>query len=224
MAALERKKIDVYQRIKEDFLIPLFSSSDVEVAKKVLNAVVDGGSGIIEMTHREAGSYEVFKKVASDNTFKDVLLGTGSVIDEPTAAMYIDAGASFIVGPNFNSRIMRLCNRINLLYIPGCGSLNEIIAAYEEGAVVVKLFPAGEMGGPKFLKSISAPCPWIEAIPTGGVEPTEENLKGWIDAGAVAVGMGSKLIQKGFIKAQQWDKIKGLVSDTLKIISSIKNF
>jgi len=220
---MERKKVEVFRRIRENFLVPLFSSSDTETARNAISAVAGGGSGVIELTHREANSYEVFKNIAAQKSFENILLGAGSVVDEATAAMYLNAGASFIVGPTFNPGIMRLCNRVNVLYVPGCGTLNEIIAAYEEGAIAVKLFPAGEMGGPKFLKSIKAPCPWIDAIPTGGVEPAEENLKAWMDAGAVAVGMGSKLITRESIKARDWDKIKKQVSDTMQLIGKIRS-
>lgn len=219
---MKRKKVDVYGRIKRNYLVPIFTTSDFGIADSVITALVEGGSGVIELTHRAENSYSVFQKVCEKFSGTGILIGAGSIIDEPTAAMYINTGADFIVAPNFNRGIARLCNRLNILYVPGCATVNEILTAYEQGVIAVKLFPAGEMGGPGFLKNIKGPCSWVDAIATGGVEPSEDNLRGWIDAGAVAVGMGSKLIRKDFIKEGDWDSIKELTAETLQIIQNIR--
>lgn len=219
---MDRKKINIYQKIKENFVIPIFSSNDYQEAEMVFESVIEGGSGIIEMTHREEKSYSVFEKM-NEIFSEKIIMGAGSIIDVPTASLYLNSGAKFIVGPNYNSEIMKLCNRLNVLYIPGCATLNEILKAYEEGAVVVKLFPAGEMGGVKFLKNIKGPCSWVECIPTGGVKPDKDSLKEWMEAGAVAVGMGSKLLKKEYIKNGDKEGIKKSIKEVMETIKELKS-
>jgi len=217
---MDRKKIDIYKRIKESFVIPIFSSNDFDEAKMVVESVIEGGAKIIELTHRKENSYNVFKKI-QENFSEKIIIGAGSIIDVSTASLYLNSGAKFIVGPNYNSEIMKLCNRINVLYIPGCATLNEILKAYEEGAIVVKLFPAEEIGGVNFLKNIKGPCPWVECIPTGGIKLEKECLAKWKEAGAVAVGMGSKLLKKELIKNRDKEGLKNNISKAIEIIKQL---
>ena len=217
---MDRKKIDIYKRIKESFVIPIFSSNDFDEAKIVIESVIEGGAKIIELTHRKENSYNVFKKI-QENFSEKIIIGAGSITDVSTASLYLNSGAKFIVGPNYNSEIMKLCNRINVLYIPGCATLNEILKAYEEGAIVVKLFPAEEIGGVNFLKNIKGPCPWVECIPTGGIKLEKECLAKWKEAGAVAVGMGSKLLKKELIKNRDKEGLKNNISKAIEIIKQL---
>ena len=126
-------------------------------------------------------------------------MGAGSVVDPATAALYIQNGAGFIVSPILNEDMARICNRRKILWIPGCGSVSEISKSEELGAEVVKIFPAREVGGPSFVKNIRGPMPWVQIMPTGGVEPVYENLFQWFSAGVWCVGMGSKLFPKEII-------------------------
>ena len=130
-------------------------------------------------------------------------------------------GADFIVTPALRKDIAVVCNRRKIPFMPGCGSLTEIGEAEELGCDVVKLFP-GSVYGPNFIKSIKGPQPWTRIMPTGGVAPNEENLTGWFSAGAVCVGMGSKLLSKDLIAAKKYSTIKKNVAATLKLITKIR--
>ncbi|MCH5214437.1 MAG: bifunctional 4-hydroxy-2-oxoglutarate aldolase/2-dehydro-3-deoxy-phosphogluconate aldolase, partial [Muribaculaceae bacterium] len=126
--------------------------------------------------------------------------------------------ACFVVGPLFNPEVARVCNRRQVVYIPGCGTVSEVGAAQEAGCEVVKVFP-GDVLGPKFVKGLLAPMPWTKIMVTGGVEPTEENLKSWFGAGAFAVGMGSKLFPKEKVAAADWQYIADKCREALKTIA-----
>jgi 2-dehydro-3-deoxyphosphogluconate aldolase/(4S)-4-hydroxy-2-oxoglutarate aldolase len=151
-----------------------------------------------------------------------LISGVGSVVDAPTAAMYIGAGANFIVGPIFNAEIARLCNRRKIAYMPGCGTLNEISEAEEYGVEIVKIFPGAAVGGPGFIKAVKGPNPWTSIMPTGGVDATEENIRSWIEAGACCVGMGSKLITKAAVAAGDYTSITENVRKVLAWIAAAR--
>ena len=151
-----------------------------------------------------------------------MILGIGSIVDAPTAALYIQLGANFVVGPLLNADIFKVCNRRQIAYSPGCATTSEIGMAQELGAEIVKVFPGGNVGGPSFVKNIKGPMPWSRIMVTGGVEPTEENLSAWFRAGVTAVGMGSNLFPKEVMEAGDWSKITELSEKSLKIISKYK--
>ena len=151
-----------------------------------------------------------------------LILGVGSVIDAPTAALYIALGANFVVGPLLNPEIARLCNRHKIAYSPGCGSATEISQAEELGVEIVKVFPGGAVGGPAFVKAILGPCPWTRIMPTGGVDTTEESIKEWFRAGTACVGIGSKLIRKDVVAAQDWPAITAKVEQVLAWIQEAR--
>jgi hypothetical protein len=137
------------------------------------------------------------------------------VVDAPTAALFLAAGANFIVGPSLNPEISRLCNRRKVLYIPGCATETEIAAAEELGAEICKVFPGDSAGGPEFIRAVTAPCPWHRLLPTGGIDATEVSVGEWIRAGAAVLGMGSKLITSALVAAGDFDGIAGKVADCL---------
>jgi 2-dehydro-3-deoxyphosphogluconate aldolase/(4S)-4-hydroxy-2-oxoglutarate aldolase len=137
----------------------------------------------------------------------DIILGVGSVVDEPTAALYIAYSANFVVGPILNEAVARLCNRRKVAYIPGCGSASEISYAEELGVEIVKVFPGSSVGGPGFVKSVLGPCPWTRIMPTGGVDATPESIRTWFEAGVACVGIGSKLIRKDLVAAANWEEV-----------------
>ena len=152
-----------------------------------------------------------------------MILGTGSVVDAGTASLYIQMGSNFIVSPVLKEDMAVVCNRRKILWSPGCGSLNEISRAEELGAEVVKIFPGSQVGGPGFVKTVKAPCPWTSIMPTGGVAPTKENLGAWFDAGVHCVGMGSKLITKDVIADDNYGKLTNTVKEALEIIKSVRS-
>ena len=144
-----------------------------------------------------------------------VILGGGTIVDAPTAALYLTAGANFIVGPNFNSEISRLCNRRKVLYIPGCSTENEISTAEEWGAEICKVFPGELAGGPGFISAVMGPCPWHRLMPSGGVDAAEASIAEWIKAGAALVGMGGKLITNQALRDKDYDGIAARMAQCL---------
>ena len=186
-------------------MVPVFYSADAEVAKKVVKACYDGGVRAFEFTNRGDFAHEVFAEVVkyAAKECPELALGVGSVVDAPTASLYIQLGANFVVGPLFNPDIAKVCNRRLVPYTPGCGSVSEVGFAQEAGCDLCKLFP-GDVLSPKMVKGLLAPMPLSKIMVTGGVEPTAENLSAWMKAGAYCVGMGSKLFPKDRVAAEDW--------------------
>jgi 2-dehydro-3-deoxyphosphogluconate aldolase / (4S)-4-hydroxy-2-oxoglutarate aldolase len=214
-------RLDVYHTILDLGLVPLFYNSDAGVAIELVDALARGGARAIEFINRGEMAHQVFAELIRhfSRANPDVLLGIGSVVDAPTAALFIASGANFIVGPPHNPEISRLCNRRKIAYIPGCATETEIAQAEELGAEICKIFPGDSAGGPKFISSVLAPCPWHRLMPTGGVDATEASITEWIQAGAAAVGLGSKLVTAAAVKEKNFDLI---ASKTAQIIAWIK--
>ncbi len=205
-------------------VIPVFYHPDAEVCKKVIQACANGGAKCIEFTNRGDFASHVFYEVTRhfDQTDPSVIMGVGSIVDAPTAGIYIANGAKFIVGPLFNPDVARLANRRKIAYSPGCGTLTEINLAEEFGCEIVKVFPGSSVGGPEFIKSVLGPCPWTRIMPTGGVEPTEESLRKWFGAGIVACGIGGNLITKALLDAQDYAGIERRVAEVVQLIKTIR--
>lgn len=210
-------KTQVIQKIGDTRIVPVFYNSSADVAVHVIKACYDGGIRVFEFTNRGDFAHEVFAAVAKYTAREcpEMALGAGSITDAPTAALYMQEGADFIVGPLFNPDVAKVCNRRCVPYVPGCGSVTEVGFAQEAGCDIVKVFP-GDVLGPKFVKAMLAPMPWTKVMVTGGVEPARENLIGWKNAGAFCVGMGSKLFPKDRIENKDWayitDKCKEALS------------
>jgi 2-dehydro-3-deoxyphosphogluconate aldolase/(4S)-4-hydroxy-2-oxoglutarate aldolase len=217
-------RLEVLNTIIQSGLVPIFYNPDAQVAQNVAKACAAGGARVVEFTNRGDFAPEVFKVLAQvlAQEEPDIILGVGSVIDAPTAALYIAYGANFVVSPVLNAPVAKLCNRRKVAYMPGCGTVSEISYAEELGVEIVKIFPGSAVGGPGFVKAVRGPCPWTRIMPTGGVEPTEENLRAWFEAGAACVGMGSKLIRKDLVAAGDWMQISSLVNQTLDLIQTIR--
>ena len=210
-------RMQVLNAILDDGLVPVFYHADAEVAKRVAGACAAGGSRVFEFTNRGDFAPEVFKDLSRylAQEHPDIILGVGSVVDAPTAALYIAYGANFVVGPLLNAEIARLCNRRKIVYSPGCGSVTEIAQAEELGVEIVKVFPGSSVGGPGFVKSVLGPCPWTSIMPTGGVDASETSLTEWVRAGVACVGMGSKLVRKEWVAAGNWEAISNQVRQVL---------
>ena len=217
-------KIEVLTAMQQTGMVPVFYNADLEIAKQIVKACHEGGVRAFEFTNRGDFAHEIFgdlNKWAAKEC-PDMILGVGSVVDAPTASLYIQLGANFIVGPLFNPDIAKVCNRRTIPYTPGCGSVSEIGFAQEAGCDLVKIFPAGNVGGPSFVKNIKAPMPWSMIMATGAVEPEEENLKAWVKAGVTVVGMGSKLFPKEVIAQGNWQAISDKCRYALDIIAEAK--
>ncbi len=217
-------RIEVATLMKETGLVPLFFNDDIEFSKKVLKACYDGGARLMEFTARGDFAHEVFGELTkyAIKELPGMVMGVGSVTDGAAASLYMALGANFIVTPVLREDIALVCNRRKVLWSPGCGTLTEITRAEELGCEIVKLFP-GDIYGPQFVKGIRGPQPWTNIMPTGGVSPTEENLKAWFDAGVTCVGMGSKLISKEIIANKDYKKLQQDVKNALEIIKSVRS-
>lgn len=222
MARFDR--MTVLNRILELGLVPVFYNRDVEVAKRIVEACAAGGATVVEFTNRGEFASQVFLELSQHfaQVEPGIILGVGSIVDAPTAALYIAYGANFVVGPVLNNEIARLCNRRKIAYSPGCGSASEISQAEELGVEIVKIFPGESVGGPDFVKSVLAPCPWTLSMPTGGVDATEESIKAWFQAGVACVGIGSKLVRKDLVEAGNWAEITSLVRQVLDWITKLR--
>lgn len=217
-------RIEVAEVMKQTGLVPLFYNGDLEVSKKVVKAVYDGGARLLEFTARGDFAHEVFGEL-NKYALKELpgmIMGVGSVTDAASASRFMALGANFIVTPVLREDIAIVCNRRKVMWSPGCGSLTEICKAEELGCEIVKLFPGG-IYGPNFVKGIKGPQPWTSIMPTGGVSPTRDNLEGWFNAGVTCVGMGSKLIAKNADGNYDLSKIESDTKNALEIIKSLRS-
>ncbi len=216
-------KLAVLAKIKEAPMVPVFYHKDTDVAKRVIKACYDGGVRAFEFTNRGDFAQEVFAECVkyAATECPELALGIGSVVDAPTAALYIQLGACFVVGPLFNPDIAPVCNRRLVPYCPGCGSVSEIGKAQELGCDLTKLFP-GDVYGPNMVKGLMAPMPWSKIMVTGGVAPEADNLRAWFKAGVFCVGMGSKLFPKERVAAQDWQYVTDKCRECLAVIAEVR--
>ncbi|GGF05798.1 2-dehydro-3-deoxyphosphogluconate aldolase / (4S)-4-hydroxy-2-oxoglutarate aldolase [Chishuiella changwenlii] len=217
-------RIEVALKAKETGIVPVFYHQDVEICKNILKACYEGGVRIFEFTNRGDFAHEVFAELTkfAAKELPEMILGIGSILDAPTASLYIQLGANFIVAPSLNPEVAKVCNRRKISWMPGCGSVSEISYAEELGAEVVKIFPATQVGGPDFIKAVKGPMPWTNIMPTGGVNATEESLKEWISAGAYCVGLGSQLFTKEPDGNFNYPQIKQTVKQSIEYIKTIR--
>jgi 2-dehydro-3-deoxyphosphogluconate aldolase / (4S)-4-hydroxy-2-oxoglutarate aldolase len=205
-------------------VVPVFYHKDPKVTIDVMKACADGGARCVEFTNRGDLAWKVFVEaqeyvLAND---LDIILGVGSIVDAPTAALYISSGANFVVGPLLNPDVAKMCNRRKVPYSPGCGSASEIGQAEELGVEIVKVFPGKEVGGPAFVKSMLGPCPWTRIMPTGGVDATRDSLEEWFKAGVTCVGIGSNLVSKDIIANKDYKKLTQNVKQVVGWIEEIR--
>jgi 2-dehydro-3-deoxyphosphogluconate aldolase/(4S)-4-hydroxy-2-oxoglutarate aldolase len=182
-------KLKVLGRIVEAGLVAVIRARSSDEAARIADACAQGGVAALEITFTVPGAAKVIEDLTKTRP-AGILIGAGTVLDSETARVAILAGAEFVVGPSLNPETARLCNRYQIPYMPGGGTLTEIVTAMECGADIVKVFP-GEILGPTFVKAVRGPLPQASLMPTGGV--SLENTAEWIKAGAVAVGVGGNL-------------------------------
>lgn len=213
-----------FQRIIETGVLPLYYDDNADLCRKILDACYRSGAKAFEFTNRGPAALSVFHELRSyvDQSKMDVTLGIGSIIDPQTAAIFVQHGAEFVVGPTFNEELARWCNRRKIAYIPGCSTPKEISIAEEFGAEIVKVFPANVLG-PDFIKSVSGPMPWSKLMPTGGVSPEQQNIISWIKAGAVCVGLGSQFFKKTLLKENQFEEIGQSIANTISWVSDARS-
>ena len=184
------RKEEVLQALREIGLVPVLRAESVEKAMALATAIADGGVTVLEITMTVPGAMKVMRRLAEERP--DILIGAGTVLDAETARMCILEGAKFVVSPALNLATIEMCHRYSIAVLPGALTPTEIVTAWQAGADVVKIFPASAMGGAKYLKTLKAPLPQIEMIPTGGVSLA--TAKEFLESGAFALGVGADLV------------------------------
>lgn len=217
-------RIQVLTAMYDISVVPVFYHPDLETAKNVVAAISRGGCKLVEFVNRGDHAFEVFSALDRHFAREDpsLILGVGSIVEPYTAALYINCGANFVVGPSLNEEVAKVCNRRMIPYSPGCGSASEISNAQELGCEIVKVFPGKEVGGPGFVKNVMGPMPWTRIMPTGGVDVTEESLTSWLSAGVAAMGMGSNLVTKELLATKDYAGIETKVRETVERVKAIK--
>ena len=217
-------RLQVYDAMLTTGLVPLFYHDKPEVAQEIVKAVSAGGARVLEFTNRGEKALTVFSHLNAfiESAKLPVILGVGSIVDAPTAALYLAHGANFIVGPLFNPEVAKLCNRRKIAYLPGCATVAEISTAEEAGVEIVKIFPGETVGGPNFIKAVLGPLTWSRLMPTGGVDATRESVQSWLKAGACCVGLGSNLIRKDWVAAGNYQAIQDTTTSILEWIVETK--
>ena len=187
-------RLAVLRTILEDGVVPIFTAPDADAAFDFVVGCAEGGARVVEFTNRGDFAHATFIELARrvDRDLPGVILGAGTIVDAATAALFIAAGARFVVGHALVPEVARLCNRRRIAYIPGCGSATEIGEAEELGCEIVKLFPAAAFDGPAFVRNLLGPSPATRVMPTN-VLATEEATREWIAAGAAALGVAGNL-------------------------------
>jgi len=217
------KKNALLQLIPQQGILPLFFHKDPEVSIQVLKALYNAGIRAVEYTNRGESALSNFKlmKQLCESEMKDLYLGIGTMKNAEMAKTFIDAGADYLICPGWVPEVAEVADQHDMLWVPGCMTPSEIIAAENKGARMIKLFP-GNVLGPGFMSAIKELFPQLLFMPTGGVELDRDNIAGWFKAGVCAVGMGSKLITKPLLEAKQYDQITAATREVMAIIKSIQ--
>jgi 2-dehydro-3-deoxyphosphogluconate aldolase/(4S)-4-hydroxy-2-oxoglutarate aldolase len=184
-------KTDVIKQIKDTGVIPVVRATSADEAMRAIDAIREGGISVLEITMTVPGAVGVIEKVCG-RYGQDALVGAGTVLDPETATACISAGARFVVSPALNFETIACCKQHDVAVMPGALTPTEVVQAWNAGADFVKVFPAGAVGGPSYLRALKAPLPQIELIPTGGV--SLKTAADFIKAGAAALGVGADLV------------------------------
>ena len=209
------EKREVFNRMVSQGLIPVIRVSSAQEAIDVADAVKEGGVSFIEITMTVPGAIEVVKKLTQK--YRDeIIIGAGTILDPETGRAALLAGAQFIVTPTLNLALIELAHRYSTVIVPGAATPTEILAAWNAGADMVKVFPAAQLGGPEYLKALRGPLPQILLVPTGGVNL--QNAGAFIKAGAAALGAGGELVDKKAVKEKKFNIITENTRAFLKAI------
>jgi 2-dehydro-3-deoxyphosphogluconate aldolase / (4S)-4-hydroxy-2-oxoglutarate aldolase len=212
----------IVSKMRSQGVVPLFTHDDPGETLEVVSIAYECGIKAFEFTNRRARSFEVFNHLIKNrNSFPEMSLGIGTIIEGKTAQKYIDAGADFIISPILNLEMGKVCRDNHILWIAGCATPTEIVTARDHGSQLIKIFP-GSLLGPGFVKAMLQVVPDLKLMITGGVEGTTENLSAWFSAGATCVGMGSQLFPREMLQAKNWKKLEEMFRNTLSLVQSIK--
>jgi 2-dehydro-3-deoxyphosphogluconate aldolase/(4S)-4-hydroxy-2-oxoglutarate aldolase len=211
------EKAAVLGALREIGLVPVLRAESAEQALALASAIAAGGVTVLEVTMTVPGAVQVMRKLTEARP--DLLIGAGTVLDAETARMCILEGARFIVSPALNLKTIEMCHRYGVPVLPGALTPTEIVTAWQAGADVVKVFPASAMGGASYLKSIKAPLPQVELIPTGGVSLS--TAEDFLKAGAFALGVGADLVDH---KAMSEGRAHHITETSRKYLEIVKKF
>ena len=217
------KKDEILQLTLQQGVLPLYFNKDEQVSIAVLKALYEAGIRTVEYTNRGEAALKNFKvlRQVCNTELSGMYLGIGTIKNGEQAKAFVDAGADYLISPGVVEDAAKVAGQNGLLYVPGAMTPTEIIRAEQLGATLVKLFP-GNILGPGFVSAIRELFSGLKFIITGGVEPEENNLRGWFSAGAAAVGMGSKLITKQILETKDYAKVTQLTKESLRLIELVR--
>jgi 2-dehydro-3-deoxyphosphogluconate aldolase/(4S)-4-hydroxy-2-oxoglutarate aldolase len=211
------QKAEVLKSLREIGLVPVLRAESEAQALALANAIAAGGVTVLEVTMTVPGAIRVMRRLAEERA--DILIGAGTVLDAETARMCILEGAQFVVSPALKIATIEMCHRYGVAVLPGALTPTEIVTAWEAGADVVKIFPASSLGGAKYLKSVKAPLPQVEMIPTGGVSLA--TAAEFLEAGAFALGVGADLVN---LKAIAEGRPETITENARKYLGIVRQF
>ena len=211
---MSQQRADTVRAIEACGVVAIIRMREAEKLRAVVDALGEGGVRALEVTMTVPGAIDLIGKLAPALP-AGFVLGAGTILDAETARLAILAGAQFVVGPVFRPEVIAMCHRYDIAAMPGCFTPTEILSAWEAGADVVKVFPATALG-PGFVKDVRGPLPQVKLMPTGGV--SLDNAGDWIAAGAVAVGVGTALLDAAAIAAGNYAVI---AANAKRIVASV---
>lgn len=202
-------------------VVPVFFHKDPAVVLHVIQASYKGGVRMFEFVNRGDNGLDTFKYVVSElHRFPGLILGIGTIYSAQIAKQFIDAGAQFVVSPCFVEEVALICNKYDIIYLPGIATIKEAFTASQSGCKVIKIFPASVIGS-AFAKALKSVLPALEMMPTGGIEPTKEGMNEWIQAGVCCIGMGSQLFDKSKISAGAFTDLTNDIAVSIKNMSEL---
>ena len=211
------RKEQIVARLREIGLVPVLRAENEEQALGIASAIAAGGVTVLEITMTVPGAIRVMSRLTKDRP--DILIGAGTVLDAETARMCMLEGAQFVVSPALNLATIEMCHRYSIPVLPGALTPTEVVTAWQAGADVIKVFPASALGGAKYLKSLKAPLPQVEMIPTGGVSLA--TAKEFLEAGSFALGVGADLVDT---KAMAEGKPEKITESATKYLEIVREF
>lgn len=212
------RKEQIVEKLREIGLVPVLRAESEQQALGIASAIADGGVTVLEITMTVPGAIRVMSRLTKERP--DILIGAGTVLDAETARICMLEGVQFVVSPTLNLKTIEMCHRYSIPVLPGALTPTEVVTAWQAGADVIKVFPASALGGAKYLKSLKAPLPQVEMIPTGGVSLA--TAKEFLEAGSFALGVGADLVDTKAMAAGQPEKITESAKKYLEIVREFR--
>jgi 2-dehydro-3-deoxyphosphogluconate aldolase/(4S)-4-hydroxy-2-oxoglutarate aldolase len=209
---------EICRQIERVGIVPVIRARTPELALQAVEAIAAGGVTVIEVTMTVPKAVMLVKEVCK--RYASLLVGAGTVLDPASVTACIDAGAQFIVSPKLDFETIRTSHQLGKPAIPGALTPTEIMSAFDAGAEIVKVFPCSAVGGPNYIRSIRGPMPWAKLLPTGGV--TLATARDYIHAGAVALGVGSELVDIGAIEGGDAKVVTQRAKELLEIVNEAR--